>query len=83
MRYARNPAVLWRSTSLGPVVLIPGRDLPTRLSGPAAVVWEVLDTPLAVAELEPEVGQLLDEPIDLATCLAEMLVADLVQCSAG
>jgi hypothetical protein len=78
VRYARNPAVLWRSTSLGPVVLIPGRELPTRLSGLAAVVWEVLDDPLAAAELDGEVAQLLDESMDLSGCLAELLEADLV-----
>jgi hypothetical protein len=79
VRYARNPAVLWRSTSLGPVVLIPGRELPTRLSGLAAVVWEVLDAPLAEAELGDEVARLLDERHPLTTCLAELVEADLVQ----
>jgi hypothetical protein len=78
VRYARNPGVLWRSTSLGPVVLVPGRDLPTRLSGLAAVVWEVLDGTLADEDLDREVAQLLAEPVDLAACLRELVEADLV-----
>lgn len=82
MRYARNPAVLWRSTSLGPVVLLPGRELPTRLSGVAAVVWEVLDAALARNELDGEVAHVLDEPIDLTACLEELVEADLVVSSA-
>lgn len=81
MRYARNPEVLWRSTSLGPVVLIPGRELPTRLSGLAAVVWEVLDGALARDELDGEVTQVLDEPMDLSACLTELIEADLVVAS--
>jgi hypothetical protein len=81
VRYARNPEVLWRSTSLGPVVLIPGRDLPTRLGGLAAVVWEILDDALPRDELDGEVAQLLEEPVDLAACLHELLEADLVVAS--
>ena len=57
VRYARNPAVLWRSTSQGPVVLVPGRELPdARSSGLAAVVWEVLDEPLDADALQDEVA---------------------------
>ena len=83
MRYARNPAVLWRSTSLGPVVLIPGRELPTRLSGLAAVVWEVLDVPLTEGALQDEVAGLLDEHHPLTACLADLVDADLVRPSEG
>jgi hypothetical protein len=78
VRYARNPAVLWRSTSQGPVVLIPGRDLPTRLSGLAAVVWEVLDEPLDQGALQDEVATVVDGRPDLTACLAELADASLV-----
>ena len=78
MRYARNPAVLWRSTSQGPVVLAPGRQLPTRLSGLAAVVWEVLDEPLDAARLTDEVEAMVDGRPDLDRCLAELSQATLV-----
>ena len=51
MRYARNPSVLWRSTSRGPVLLGPDQDRPELLGGQAAVVWEVLDEPGTVADI--------------------------------
>lgn len=79
MRYARNPAVLWRSTSRGPVVLIPGRDDPERLGGIAAVVWEVLDHPMDETELGREVSALIDPaPAGLRVCLATLVGAALV-----
>jgi hypothetical protein len=55
VRYARNPEVLWRSTSRGPVVLVPGREGPDRLGGVAAVVWEVLDDPMDAVGVEAAV----------------------------
>jgi hypothetical protein len=83
VRYARNPAVLWRSTSQGPVVLVPGRELPTRLSGLAAVVWEVLDEPLDAGRLADEVAGVLDDRPDLGRCLAELRHATLVVSDPG
>lgn len=78
MRYARNPAVLWRSTSRGPVVLGPDRDEPERLGGLAAVVWEVLDHPLDAGGLQEEVAIVIDGEPDLAPFLATLIEAELV-----
>ncbi|MEQ1788506.1 MAG: hypothetical protein ABL966_15745 [Acidimicrobiales bacterium] len=81
MRYARHPAVLWRSTSLGPVVLIPGKDDPDQLGGLAAVVWEVLDDALTTAEVTAAVGAIVGEAPDLSGALADMEAARLVTSS--
>jgi hypothetical protein len=78
VRYARHPEVLWRSTSQGPVVLLPDREDPTRLGGLAAVVWELLDRPLTIDELADEAMRLFDERPDLTACLGELLRAGAV-----
>jgi hypothetical protein len=78
VRYARNPSVLWRSTSQGPVVLGADEEAPTRLHGLAAVVWEVLDEPLDADGLRDEVATVLDDPPDLTACLAELVEATLL-----
>ena len=79
MRYARHPEVLWRSTSQGPVVLLPGREEPTRFGGLAAVVWELLDRPMTIDELADEATRLFDERPDLTACLDELLGAGAVR----
>lgn len=78
MRYARHPAVLWRSTSLGPVVLIPGKDDPDQLGGLAAVVWEVLDAPTDEESLRAEVATVVGGRPDLGPCLATMIESRMV-----
>lgn len=69
-RWQRAPEVLWRSTSLGPVVLAPTADTPDHLGGLGALVWELLDEPMgddalgsAIAELVPGDGRPTDESI--------------------
>lgn len=78
MRYARNPGVLWRSTSRGPLVLLPDRDDPERLGGLAAVVWEVIDGPLDEEALQEEVAAVLDDRPSLRACLESMIEAGLL-----
>ena len=63
MRYARDPRVLWRSTSRGPVLLAPNQPQPELLGGAAAVVWEVLDDALTSEEIGRMAGELVG-PID-------------------
>ena len=46
--WRRHPAALWRSTSMGPVVLAPGLDVRVRLG---AVAWELLDRPADAARV--------------------------------
>jgi hypothetical protein len=78
VRYARNPTVLWRSTSQGPVLLAVDDEAPTRLHGLAAVVWEVLDQPLDADALRDEVADLLHARPDLTPCLDELVARALV-----
>lgn len=72
MRYVRNPDVLWRSTSRGPIVLAPGNDAPVRLGGVAAVVWELLDDPLTAADVSALVDEMLPEASEVDAALAEL-----------
>jgi hypothetical protein len=46
-RWRRGPAVLHRRTADGPLVLPPGGDQPTLLTGTSAAIWWLLDEPLA------------------------------------
>ena len=63
LRYRRRPAVLWRSTLGGPVVLGPAQPEPVVLSGTAALVWEALDAPMTAAELASALGASPIEPV--------------------
>ncbi len=78
MRYARNPRVLWRSTSRGPVLLAPDHDQPELLGGQAAVVWEVLDEPLTAAEITEAARAVIPEADDADGALAELMRLGLV-----
>ena len=77
MSYARNPQVLWRSTSHGPVVLLADRD-PVRLGGVAAAVWEVLDEAMDRAAVQAEVSALTGASLDISEVLAELVDQGLV-----
>ncbi len=79
VRYARNPAVLWRSTSRGPVLLAPGPADPERLEGLASVVWEVLDEPCDTDALGRSVAALLGDERDVTSAVEELLAAGLVE----
>lgn len=83
MRFARHPEVLWRSTSQGPVILVPGRDDPDRLGGLAAVVWEVLDEPLDAERLLDELTTVLGHRPELTSCLETLLEAGLLEAQPG
>ncbi len=78
MRYARNPQVLWRSTSRGPVVLAPHHEQPDRLGGMAAVVWELLDEPLDQAALAAQAADLVGSATGIDEALAHLTDAGLV-----
>lgn len=77
MRYARNPQVLWRSTSQGPVVLLADRD-PVRLGGVAAAVWEALDDPMDRAAVQAEVRALTGASPDVSEALTALVEQGLV-----
>jgi len=78
VRYARNPRVLWRSTSRGPVLLAPDHDEPELLGGQAAVVWEVLDEPLTAAEIATAARVVIAEADDAGGALDELVRLGLV-----
>ena len=62
-RFERHPATLWRATSSGPVLLGPADDDPALVRGLAAVVWEVLDRPMAADDLVTAIGELGEDGI--------------------
>ena len=77
MSYARNPEVLWRSTSRGPVVLLGDRE-PARLHGAAAVVWELLDDVMDRATVEAEARTVIGTAPDVGPALDELVAQGLV-----
>ncbi|GEM_PF-4800624 len=58
--WVREEAVLWRGLGTGVVILPPGSDTPSLLSGSAAAVWRLLaepvDLPAVVDRLALEFG---------------------------
>lgn len=45
-RLSRRPDALWRATPDSVVVLGPRAERPTAVTGPAAILWEVLAEPI-------------------------------------
>jgi hypothetical protein len=68
----RNAAVLWRSTSRGPVVLAPAHDAAEELGGMGAVVWELLDEPMDLDALRAAVTGLGLDPTSVDAAVLEL-----------
>jgi hypothetical protein len=78
VQFARNPRVLWRSSSLGPVLLTPHHDEPERLSGVAAVVWEVVERSMTTEAIAAAARDIV-EGADVRPAIAELARLDLLQ----
>ena len=52
----RNPAVLWRRTLSGVLLLADGEDEMTKLSSPGDVIWQLIDEPREVEEVIEDLG---------------------------
>ena len=78
MRYARNPTVLWRSTTSGPVVLPADVPSPELLGGLAAVLWELLDVPAVADELERDAEAIVGHSVAARPALLAMEERGLV-----
>jgi hypothetical protein len=78
VRYARNPEVLWRSTSRGPVLLAPAMEHPQLMSGLAAVVWELLEHPASLPDLKRVVAEIAGTDIDLTEAITGLDDEDLL-----
>jgi hypothetical protein len=57
----RNPAVLWRETVGGVVVLPPGAPAPSVLRGPAAAAWNGTAVDAGTVDSLIELGVLLPD----------------------
>lgn len=85
-RWVRSPETLWRSAN-GTLVLLPhGADdrSPLVVSGSAALVWELLATPITLPELADRLSQLYGTSAqviarDLAPLLNQLNAATAVQ----
>jgi hypothetical protein len=75
---ARNPEVIWRSTSRGPVLLAPTWGEARLLGGAAALVWEVLDEPLTDDALALAVAPLGSAGGTVAAAVEELEAGGLV-----
>ena len=77
---ARRRAVLWRSTSRGPVVLAPADDTAATLGGLGAVVWELLDAPTHLESLQDAVDRmgLESTSVDVTAAVAELRAVGLL-----
>jgi hypothetical protein len=82
--WRRVPTVLWRRVFSGIIALPAGADEPLALSGAAALVWELLDQPGDLGQLESRARvQHPDLPPAggsiLADALALLAATDLVE----
>jgi hypothetical protein len=85
-RWVRSPETLWRSASGTLVILPQGADdrTPLVVSGSAALVWELLATPITLQELANRLSQLCDTSAqviarDLAPVLDQLNAETAVQ----
>ena len=78
MRYARNPTVLWRSTTSGPVVLPLDAPSPELLGGLAAVLWELLDAAGVPDDLERDAEAFVGHRVSVRSALLAMEERGLV-----
>ncbi|HEX4865445.1 MAG TPA: PqqD family protein [Acidimicrobiales bacterium] len=85
-RWVRSPETLWRCAG-GTLVLLPQGDddrTPVVVSGSAALVWELLATPITLPELASRLSQLCDTSAqviasDLAPLLDQLNAATAVE----
>ena len=75
--YTRSPAVLWRVGPDRVLVRRTGHD-GLDLVGIAAMIWIALDRPRTPTDLQSELSELSDEPIDLDATLASMVASGLI-----
>jgi hypothetical protein len=81
-RYARAHAALWRDTGVHVVALAPraGADVSV-LAGGSALLWRLLDEPLALPDINRRLqaaGAAPDDPDEVAKCLDDLVERGLV-----
>lgn len=81
-RYARAHAALWRDTGMHVVALPPreGAEVAV-LGGGSALLWRLLDEPLALDEIERRLealGAAPDDADEVARCLDDLVERGLV-----
>jgi hypothetical protein len=84
-RYARSPHAVWRATASFLVAAVPPQP-PTRISGSAAVVWDLMTAPKTARELSLECADVLgisasDVEADVARLMGQLLPLGLVEIS--
>lgn len=66
-RWWRHPEVLWRRNGSRVVVLAPGQDQPSVLEGTAAVVWDLLESPIDESELVRIIAEVFEASTERVT----------------
>jgi hypothetical protein len=78
-RFAQSSSTPWRRVG-GDIILAPaGRDDFDQLSGTAAVVWSMLETPSSLADLRDSLAELYAVPPESIAADVDSLVADLTK----
>ena len=78
IRWHRHPRALWRRSSDRVVVLAPGHDEPLLLEGTGSVIWELLDEPIAEADLIALLAEAAGEDPRRIGPQVQAFLADLV-----
>lgn len=82
--YTRASHVLHRNVGPDVLAMIPGQDAIHLISGPAAVMWDLLDQHIALDEAIGEISELYVLPIQeiapsLASCVRDLTRRGLVE----
>jgi hypothetical protein len=76
-RLTQSSSIPWRRVGDDIMLAPPGRDEFDRLSGTAAVVWSILETPCSLEDLVSTLAELYSVPAQEIATDVEALVADL------
>lgn len=78
-QFVQSPSTPWRRVGYDILLAPEGRDDFDHLSGTAAVVWSLLDTPATLQSLLDVLGELYLVPGDSIAADVGSLVADLIR----
>jgi hypothetical protein len=78
-RFAQSSSIPWRQIGDDIILAPAGRDDFDQLSGTAAVVWSILETPASLESLVSTLAEIYAVPAEEIDTDVRALVADLVQ----
>ena len=76
--YRRSPHALYRNIGPDVLAMLPGAEDMHVVSGPAAVIWDLLSEDAGLDEMIGEIADLYEHPTEEVTPALEVCLRDLV-----